>query len=198
MKPTHPNHRKMLIYAGAAGAVLALLVLLKKRQSGQAEESPAGQTYASAPSGIPAVGETTANQSSALKNELTTFEEQLRTQLLEQQHPQTQGLNIGEVAQLIGVLRSTGTGEQVGAGGQGSPSNSMPQPQEAPHPVATPPPPAPPAAPAPPAPAPPPAQPAPPPPAYHTITCGNGCPGHRYPDGRVACMVKRGGKCVWP
>jgi hypothetical protein len=203
MKPAGPGHKKLLIYAGAAGAVIALLVLLKRKQSAPAEEGVAGAQYASAPSGIPAVGETTGNQSSVLKNELTEFENGLRTQLLEQRQaqPTSGGLNLQEVAGLLGVLRGTGAaGEQNGSGGNGSPSNPTPAPVEAPHPVQPPaPPPAPPAPPPPAPPAPPPPPPRPPaPPPWKDITCGNGCPGHRYPDGRVACMVKRSGRCVWP
>lgn len=214
------RRKKLLIYAGVAGAVLALVVLLKRKQAPPAEAAPgeaAGPTYASAPGGIPAAGE---GQSS----ELRAFEQSLAAQLpeaiangvrtgLQSNTPANTQPSlpevIGALGGFIGAVNGNRTGEQTGGGTSNSPSQGTPPITPAPSPVATVAPPSAPA-PAPSAPAPPPKAPASKPPGcpsgytqgphgcYRNGRCGNGCEGHFYTNGQVECQHKDAhGHCVW-
>jgi hypothetical protein len=215
--PTASAHKKKhtLIYAGVAGAVVVLFLVLRKRKASEEEES--SPTYASAPSSIPAAGETVADAASQSKNELQEFEKSLSERLE------------GQVALIASSMQSR-TGEQVGSGSS-SPSPSVPS---APAPVQSPPAPegcgygtkcyikgmeenayfnehshGSPAPPPPPAPAPPEVVGVTPQPksgsgsgggsGYTTVRCGNGCEGHRHSNGQVDCQVKNSkGQCYWP
>lgn len=219
MTPAPPSKKgrqqKLLIYAGVAGAILGVLMLAKRKKGGTAEEQAGSSlpTYTSGPSSIP--GAEGGNS-----GELATFENTLSAQLPQAIREGVQAGMAGNPANastpnnltevlsvvtgLITALRPGGLGEQVGSASP-SPSQAAPTPapaesascsygsacynafmeangranEAAQH--------------AAPAPAPKPA----PKPTYHMITCGNGCPGHKYPDGHSACMSKRNGKCVW-
>lgn len=215
MPPAPPNKRnhKLLIYAGVAGAVLALIVLLKRKGEPAATEaaSTEGATYASAPSSIPATGET---------GNLSAFEASLGAQLpaaiesgvkagLESNLPASNGAagNLSETIAALGgfvtAIRGNATGEQTGAGAQLSPSSGTTPATPATSPVvvevkaaggaSTPP-----------------AKGSPAPstkcPSGYTssaggcvkdIKCGNGCAGHQYSTGRTECQTKKDGKCSW-
>jgi hypothetical protein len=206
------RNRKLMVYAGVAGAIVALVVILKKRSATSTEpgtSEAAGPTYASAPGSIPAAGETTqselARYEQALSAQLpTAIEEGVKAGLQGNQTaaPPPQSNSLAEVVAALGgfatAIRGNNTGEQT----QQSPSLNTPAAQPAVAPAAPPP-----AQPVyvytPPPPAAPPAvvatHPQAPSPGYATIRCGNGCEGHRYSDGRVACQIKNSrGQCYWP
>jgi hypothetical protein len=197
MNPKKPaDRKKLLIYAGVAGAMLALVVLMKRKTAGTAEEAAGSSlpTYTSGPSSIPGVGGENTGELATFENSLSAqlpqaIESGVRAGLAANQTNTTPNNSLAEMIAALGgfatSIRSTPGGEQVG-GLQASPSQPAPAPTPAP--VVAPPPR--------PAPAPPPPK-AAPPPAYKTITCGNGCPGHKYPDGHSECMTKKAGKCSW-
>lgn len=208
MKPKGGRNRKILVYAGVAGAVLALIVLLKKRQSAGAESAePGGPTYASAPSGIPASGETgnlSAFEASLTEHLPFAIAEGVQAGLQSNTPSQTQSLpdTLSALGAFLGSIQSSRTGEQTGAGSQLSPSSGTTPTIVSPAPAA-------PTAPTPVSSAPPKSAPAGPPPCpggfpnrssrgcYHDGKCGNGCGGHFYSSGAVECQQKTAGKCHW-
>lgn len=216
MKPD--KQKQILIYAGVAGAVLALIVLLKRKGSSSSPSEPTGTTYASSPGTIPAVGET--GETTALRGELSQFENQLLTQLPGAIKEGVQAgatsntaggagtfaESLSNVGTLLGLFQQNRTGEQAGPGAQQSPSQGTTPVQAAPPVITV---------------NLPPQQQAPtssstPPPAksvtagcpsnfpnsgphgcYHSGKCGNGCEGHFYKDGTTECQTKTKSGCQW-
>lgn len=195
--PANKRNHKILIYAGVAGAVLALVVMLKRKgASSEAPAEAASPTYASSPSGIPATGET--GNLAAFENSLT---EQIPLAIasgvqagLANNQPATSPSSLPEtiaaLGTFLGSIQQSRTGEQTGAGAQGSPSqgttptvvNVAPAAPAASAPVASAP-----AKTSAPAKG----------PTFTTKKCGNGCDGHFYSDGHVECQTKTAGKCHW-
>jgi hypothetical protein len=215
---TQSRNRKLLIYAGVAGAVLALVVIIKRKASGTTApaEEAATPTYASAPGSIPAVGES---------GSLQAFEQQLAAQLPaaiesgvkagltnNQAVPAaspTLAEIIGSLGTFIGAVNSNRTGEQTGAGAQGSPSQGTTPTQPAPAPAAPAPSSPPPSSPAPTVPpkAPPPSGSGCPPDfpnrgphgcwRWSRTKTPDGCSCHGYQNGMLECEHKVNGRCTF-
>ncbi len=208
MKPKKNNH--LLLYAIGGGAVLALIFLIKKNK-GSEEETAA--TYATAPGGIPAAGETTADSASQIKSELTSWETEQHRESQEQLGLLGETLK-GQLGVLGEQLKANNTGEQ-----KSSPSSGGPEVQSSTgencsygtecyvkameanahaNEAAW-------SAPAAPAPAPPVVTGSTPQKStgsstgYTTVRCGNGCEGHRHSNGQTDCQLKNSkGQCYWP
>jgi hypothetical protein len=203
------RNRKIVLYAGIAGAVVALVIILKKKES-KTEEEGTLPTYASAPSAIPATGET--GEGVQLRNELSSFESTLQNQLpsaissaveagIRANTPTTAPQsNLGEaltgIASILGAVMQNRTGEQVGGGSSGStPSqgttnitiNTSPTGTNVKTPAAGP------------------SKPkcpggyptSGPHGCYRDGKCPNGCQGHFYQNGTTECQRKVGKTCTW-